>query len=118
MIGVDVAQISRIKSALQNDTFKLRVFTAREIAYCDNRPHPESSYAGIFCAKEAASKAIGTGFGKGFMPIDIEIGHDALGAPVLVPSGNARAAFEKYDASVSISHDGDYAIATVMLALK
>lgn len=118
MIGVDIAQISRIKSAINNAAFKNRVFTAKEQEYCDGRPHPENSYAGIFCAKEAASKAVGTGFGKSIMPLDIEVDHDALGAPVLAFHGNARAVFEKYDAHVSISHDGEYAISTVLLIAK
>lgn len=115
MIGVDITQISRIRSAINSDAFKNRVFTAREQEYCDGRAHSENSYAGIFSAKEAASKAVGTGFGKTIMPLDIEVDHDALGAPVLVFNGNARAVFEKYDAHVSISHDGEYAIATVLL---
>lgn len=118
MIGVDIAQISRIRSAINSDAFRNRVFTAKEQEYCDGNAHSENSYAGIFCAKEAASKAIGTGFGKGIMPTDIEVDHDALGAPVLMFYGNARAVFEKYRAHVSISHDGEYAISTVLLIAK
>ena len=115
MIGIDIAQISRVRKAVESKAFRSGVFTAAEQAYCDGKPKPFESYAGLFCAKEAAAKALKVGFGTGIMPIDIEIGHDENGAPQLIAHGKAAQAFAAYRSDVSISHDGDYAIAAVML---
>lgn len=115
MIGIDTASIARIKKAVQNSSFSERVFTQSERDYCNGKPQPQQSYAGIFCAKEAAVKAIGQGFGNGVMPQDIEVLHRADGAPYLKFHGAAIALFAGYSAHLSISHDGDYAIAAVML---
>lgn len=116
MIGVDTASISRIAKALCNPAFKANVFTPRECEYCDGRPAPTQSYAGIFCAKEAAAKALNTGFGKGVMPSDIEIDHAENGAPILVAHGGAATMLASRRACVSISHDGDFAVAVVQLS--
>ncbi len=115
MIGVDIVRIARVGKAVESKPFRDRVFTAEEQRYCDGKPNPSESYAGIFCAKEAAVKAIKCGFGKGIMPTDIEISHDGNGAPVLNAHGDAEKKFFGYCADVSISHEGEYAIAAVML---
>lgn len=115
MIGIDTVRISRIKDALNSDGFKNRVFTVREIEYCESRPNPIESFAGLFCAKEAAVKAVKTGFGRGIMPGDIEISHDGNGAPILIAHGGAVDVFAGCKANVSVSHDGDYAVAAVLL---
>lgn len=118
MIGVDVASVKRIEKAVSAQSFRNRVFTPKEQAYCDGKPRPHESYAGLFCAKEAAVKAVKSGFCKGVMPIDIEVDHDESGAPILVFHGGAVSVFDKYNAEVSISHDCDCAIAVVMLTKK
>ena len=115
MIGIDTAAVERIKKALSKPAFKDRVITVSEQKYCDGRPDPFESYAGIFCAKEAAVKAVKSGFGRGVMPKDIEIGHDEYGAPTLAATGAASVLFKNYDAEVSISHDGGNAVAVVLL---
>lgn len=115
MIGIDIASIPRIRKAIESEAFVERVFTLSERNYCDGRGDPAASYAGLFCAKEAAVKALKRGFGGGIMPTDIEIGHDDAGAPTLCPCGKAAVLLGEYDADVSISHDGDYAVATVVL---
>ncbi|MCM1367210.1 MAG: holo-ACP synthase [Roseburia sp.] len=117
-VGVDTACVARVQNAIENDAFVARVFTAKERAYCDGRPRPAESYAGIFCAKEAAAKAIKRGFGAGFMPTDIEVTHTADGAPTLRFYGRAAEMFSAYDCDVSISHDGGNAVATVVLAAR
>ncbi len=114
MIGIDTVRVSRIKSANGSDAFKNRVFTVREQVYCDGAACPEQSYAGMFCAKEAAVKALGCGFGKGVMPSDIEICHNDSGAPTLKLFGLAETLRAERAAHVSISHDGDHAIAVVL----
>lgn len=118
MIGIDTIRISRIKEAIENAAFKDRVFTATEQSYCDGKANGAQSYAGIFCAKEAAVKALSIGFGSGVMPSDIEVVHGESGAPRLNFYGGAAEKFKPYAASVSISHDGDYAIAAVELLQK
>lgn len=116
MIGVDTVSVERIEKAIKREAFKTKTFTAGEIAYCDGKPNPAQSYAGIFCAKEAAVKAAKCGFTRGVKPIDIEISHDASGAPELAFHGNAANVFARYkNADVSISHDGGFAVAAVLL---
>lgn len=115
MIGIDTVQISRMEKALENAAFKTRVFLPDEIIYCESKRNGAASFAGLFCAKEAAVKALGTGFGHGIMPTDIEISHTPLGAPTLGFRGNAVTAFYGYTAHLSISHDGDCAVAAVYL---
>lgn len=118
MIGIDTIRISRIKKAIESSAFKDRVFTATEQSYCNGKSNSAQSYAGIFCVKEAAVKALGIGFGSGVMPSDIEVMHGENGAPALNFYGGAVEKFKPYAASVSISHDGDYAVAAVELLQK
>ncbi len=115
MIGIDTVHIPRIEKAVKSTAFKERVFTETERAYCDGRAHPAASYAGIFCAKEAAVKALKRGFGGGIMPTDIEIDHDSRGTPVFKACGKAAILLSGYNVDVSISHDGEYAVAAVLL---
>lgn len=99
-IGIDIVEISRIEKSVQRDSFLKRVFTENEIAYAENA----QSLAGIFAAKEAYFKALGTGIT--FPLTDIEILHNENGKPYI----NGK---EKCD--LSISHDGGIAAATVIL---
>ncbi len=118
MIGVDTVSIARIKKAVQSDAFRNGVYTREEQEYCDAKPRPYESYAGLFCAKEAAVKAAKCAFGNGVMPKNIEVKHDEYGAPELYFHGAACNVFDKYTADVSISHDGDTAVAVVELTVK
>lgn len=99
-IGTDIVLISRIEKSLERESFKNWVFTQGEIDHCKK----SESFAGIFAAKEAYLKARGTGIDCKLNTI--EICYDENGKPSI-------AGVEKSD--VSISHDGDYAIATVIL---
>lgn len=114
MIGVDIQRIERIKKSLANSAFVERVFTEAEREYCKSRAVPEQSYAGIFCAKEAAVKAVKQGFGA-ISPRDVEVLHSDNGAPRLRFYGNAVPFFAGCDVDVSISHDGEYAVAVVQV---
>lgn len=119
MIGIDTASVARIEKALDNESFKNRVFTAGEREYCDKKANSAQSYAGIFCAKEAFVKALKRGFGQGIMPSDIEISHDGSGAPVLVAaSPDVKSLLNGRDVDVSISHDGGFAVAVVYIEDK
>ena len=113
-IGVDIVQIDRVQKASEKQRFLCRVFTERERAYAALRSIPAESYAGMFAAKEAAAKALGSGFG----PDAVEILHDASGAPSLKLHGAAKNRAETLgveNAFVSIAHDGGLAMAEVIL---
>jgi holo-[acyl-carrier protein] synthase len=83
-IGTDIVEIDRVKDAMERTpTFKTRVFTEREIAYVEKKKMAYHSYAARFAAKEAVSKAVGTGI-RGFSVLDIEILNDELGKPYVI----------------------------------
>jgi holo-[acyl-carrier protein] synthase len=105
-IGTDIIEIERVAAAVKNPRFLSKVFTPDEIAYCDNLPE---RFAGIFAAKEAIAKAMGTGFRK-LLPRDLEIRRTDLGQPIY---NNAEYCF-----SVSISHCKTYAVAFVIACAK
>lgn len=99
-IGTDIIRISRIEKSLEKESFKVSVFTDNEILYSKKA----ETFAGIFAAKEAYLKAKGTGINQRLN--SIEINRDEKGKPYISGVGHA---------DVSISHDGDYAIASVIL---
>lgn len=117
--GIDIVQISRIEDmACRHERSLSRFFTSDELQYCRQRQRQQyASMAGIFAAKEALFKALGTGFRQGKWT-DVEICHTALGAPVFLLHGyykQAVAEIGKSEPALSISHDGDYAIAQVVI---
>lgn len=98
--------------------FRERVFTEDERAYCDSRgTNAVQHYAARFAAKEAAFKALRTGWRDGLAWHHVEVTSDELGAPLLQLSGHARALFEQSGAThahLSLSHTGEHAIAQVI----
>jgi holo-[acyl-carrier-protein] synthase len=120
--GIDIVEISRIKGVLesQGERFKTRVFTQEEIKYCDSRRNNSiESYAAAFCAKEAVSKALGTGFSNGIEMKDIEVLHDEKGRPHITLYNNARRVFEEAGASeiaISLTHCREYAAANCVIS--
>jgi len=82
-IGTDIVNIKRMEKLLskQGDIFKKRVFSKKEILYCEKKVNSSSYYAKRFAAKEAFSKALGTGIRKGINLKDIEIFNDKGGKP-------------------------------------
>lgn len=106
-LGTDIVEIARVRKAMKNERFLARVFTQEECEWLRSRgEQADQSAAGLFCAKEAIAKAIGTGFGPHLSFHDIEIGHTPLGAPVVLrPQGEFL---------VSISHCREYATATAL----
>ena len=114
-IGTDIIEIDRIKDAINNvKTFKKRVFTEAEIEHVEKRKNPYPSYAGRFAAKEAVSKAIGTGF-RGFNLVDIEISNDELGKPYINFQNSLKESMKDVEFQISISHSKEYAVSTVIL---
>ena len=110
-VGVDIVHIPRIKKALENPTFLKRIYTEKEITYCQNKNNPFNSFAGIYAAKEAFFKATGRGVTLAFH--EVQVAYSESGAPVYSFNG----AMQKYNekASLSISHDGEYAVAFCIL---
>lgn len=99
-IGTDIVKIDRIERSIQSESFLNKVFTLKEREHCKNA----ESFAGIFAAKEAYFKALGTGIQ---MPMcKVEILYNEKGKPYFKGIENS---------DVSISHDGDYAVASVIL---
>ncbi len=113
MIGVDIVHIPRIEKAVRGESFKSHVYTASECAYCDGQAKPHIHYAGMFAAKEAAVKALKCGFLHGVEPKDIEIAHETDGSPKIIFHGRADVLLNNRKSDVSISHDGEYAVAVV-----
>lgn len=107
-IGVDIIEVERIKKAIEkHNGFKERVFTKKEIEYCENKKNKYESYAARFSAKEAFVKALGTGFTDEISFLNIEILNDINGKPNIVYKG------KKYE--LSMSHEKKYSIAMVVI---
>lgn len=119
-IGIDIIEVARIREVLlRTPRFALRVFTVAERAYCDSHGAVASQhYAARFAAKEAALKALQTGWRGGITWQDVEILARETGAPYLVFTGQALELLTNYGATrthLSISHTTDHAIAQVVL---
>lgn len=117
-IGVDIIEIARIGEAVEaNSNFIEKLFSKNEIEYLETRNLRPEYIAGRFAAKEAVSKALGTGF-RGFNLKDVEIDRNSLGKPVVTLRGKAKQLAEKngnYKMHISISHDRNSAIAYAVL---
>ena len=115
-IGTDIIQISRIAQALDRhgDNFKKRFLSSREIALAER----VESLAGFWAAKEAISKALGCGIGSRLGFHDIQLFKDPRGAPYFTLSTQAATLHPIQNSSLSISHDGGFAIATVIIELE
>ncbi|MBE0500172.1 MAG: holo-ACP synthase [Desulfuromonadales bacterium] len=119
-IGTDLTQISRFSRFIEQEKNALldRLFTASEQAYAMPKRNPAVHLAARFAAKEAFLKALGLGLREGISWHDMNVVHDALGKPSLQLSGRALEIFEQRSLAklhLSYSHDGDYAMATVIL---
>jgi len=118
--GVDIVEVKRIKAAAKKfgARFLDKIFTKREIAYCNQKGAPEQHLAARFAAKEAVYKAFG---GDGKNPIawtDVEIINDKHGKPLVVLKGTARKLMTRRKvkkAVVSLSHTKNYAVGNCIL---
>lgn len=114
-IGNDIVEIARIEKAIQNESFKKRVYTENEIELIEKKGAGKvASYAGRFSAKEAISKAMGTGV-RGFNLIDIEILSDELGKPIVNFKNELEKFMNNKRIELSISHSKEYATAVAIL---
>ena len=117
-IGNDIIEIERIEKAISKEGFKNKVYTQKELENIEKRGDRVETYAGIFSAKEAISKAIGTGI-REFSLTDLEILNDDLGKPYVAVSEKLDKIIkdkkEDYQIEISISHSKKYAIAMVII---
>ncbi len=117
-IGVDTASVTRIKKSIQRDSFVKKVYGDGERAFLLKLKNGAASFAANFAAKEAFSKAMGTGILTGhFNLCDVEVLRKKTGAPYIVLSGKAKQLAEEKSitAHVSLTHEGDFATAFVVL---
>ena len=119
-IGVDLCEVERIESAIARHGERLlaRLYTPAERSYCESRPNRMERFAGRFAAKEAAMKAIGTGWSRGVGWRDFEVARATGGRPVIVFHGVARRIADEMGvtrALVSITHVRSLAMAEVLL---
>ena len=124
-IGQDICDVKRIESTIIRfgDRFKNRIFTIREIKKCESRLNFVDSYARRFAAKEACSKALGTGFKKGVFYKDIEVINMKSGKPTIELKGGALDQFRlitknNKDASIEISLTDDKKLALAIVIIS
>jgi holo-[acyl-carrier protein] synthase len=118
--GIDIAEVPRIRQSSERfgDRFLQRIFTAEEIRYCDSKANRFERYAARFAAKEAAMKALGTGWNHGVRWRDCEVLRMPGGRPTIAFHGKAgefAAKLGMKNAALSITHTAEQAFAQVIL---
>jgi holo-[acyl-carrier protein] synthase len=122
-IGVDLVETARITASIERfgDRFLQRVFTEAEIRHCKAMKHSPRHFGARFAAKEAVSKAFGTGLGEILGWTEIEVIRQESGAPSIRLHGNARAHAEKLkvaDIFISLSHSENYSVANAIVTVQ
>ena len=123
-IGTDIVNIKRMQKTLKinNNSFKKRIFLKNEITYCEKKKNSASFFAKRFAAKEALSKALGTGIRKGINFKDIEVINNKIGKPTIKLRGTTanflkkKIKNKKYSIYLSLSDDEPWAQATVIIS--
>jgi len=118
--GIDIAEVPRIAASIERfgNRFLHRIFTEGEIRYCESKANRVERYAARFAAKEAAMKAIGTGWNHGVAWRDVEVCREPGGRPTLTFHRKAAEFAAKLGArrvSLSLTHTAEHAIAQVIL---
>jgi holo-[acyl-carrier protein] synthase len=119
-IGIDVVDCDRIENSIERfgDRFLQRVFTAGEIAYSKSMKFPARHFAARFAAKEALSKAFGTGIGRSMGWRDLDVQKKESGEPFVVLSGGAEKMAKDRGVGkirISLSHTDHVGMATIVL---
>jgi holo-[acyl-carrier protein] synthase len=116
-IGIDLVDVARVRTALERypERFRNRVFTPGEVRFCETLGDKYPSYAGRFAAKEAFSKALGTGLRGAIGWTDIEVRDNERTRPTIRVTGRAEKILAGRKVHVSISHLPDYATAVVVI---
>jgi holo-[acyl-carrier protein] synthase len=118
--GIDIAEVPRIAESIKRfgDRFITRIFTQGEIRYCDSKANRVERYAARFAAKEAAMKALGTGWNHGVTWKDVEVSRQPGGRPTILFHGKAAEFAQKLGAkhvALSLTHTKEFAMAQVIL---
>ena len=118
--GIDIAEVPRIAESIKRfgDRFITRIFTEGEIHYCDSKANRVERYAARFAAKEAAMKALGTGWNYGVTWRDVEVSRQPGSRPTIIFHGKAAEFAEKLGAkhvALSLTHTKEFAMAQVIL---
>ena len=122
-IGTDIANINRIKKSLKNKNFIDRLFSKNEIKKCNSQINKANCYAKRFAAKEAFSKAMGTGISKGINFNEIIVHNIKSGKPNIKLLGNTKKVVnkilnkKKFNIFLSLSDDKPFAVATVVISV-
>ena len=122
-IGTDIANIKRIEKSLIKKNFIYRIFNKVEVKKCNNQKNKANCYAKRFAAKEAFSKAIGTGISKGINFNEIIVHNIKTGKPQIKLLGTTKKNVvkilnkKKFDIFLSLSDDKPFAVATVVISL-
>jgi holo-[acyl-carrier protein] synthase len=118
--GIDITEVPRIRQSIERfgDRFLHRIFTESERRYCDSKANRVERYAARFAAKEAAMKALGTGWNNGVRWRDCEVTRLPGGRPTLAFHGTAAEVAAKLgvkNSSLSLTHTAEQAMAQVIL---
>ena len=120
-IGVDIIQNNRIKNLLKNKKFLGRIYSDRELKLSKQNKNKVAYFAKRFAAKEAFSKALGTGFRSGWEFKDIEIVNDKVGKPLYVKNKKIikivknKFKIKNFNSFLSISDEKDYSTAFTII---
>ena len=123
-IGTDIVNIKRMEKSLKlhGNKFKKDIFSKNEITYCEKKKNSGAFYAKRFAAKEALSKALGTGIRKGIKFKNIEISNDFYGKPSIKLKGSTanflknKIKSKKFFIHLSLSDDIPWAQASVIIS--
>ena len=115
-MGIDIAEVPRIQAVIeaQKERFLRRVYTPDEVAYCEQFKNKYERYAGRFAVKEAAMKALGTGWSHGVRWVDVEVVRQRGGRPTLALKGEAKKIADGLgvkNIAESIKHTAEQALA-------
>ena len=122
-IGIDIANIERIKKSITNKNFIKKIFNSDEIKKCKNHVNKANCFAKRFAAKEAFAKALGTGISNGINFNEIIIYNIKSGKPRIKLQGGTKKKVskiikkKKFNISLSLSDDKPFAIATIIISL-
>lgn len=118
-IGIDIAEVDRIaRLAEEHEQFLTRVYTEREISYCQRKRNKYQHFAARFAAKESVLKALGVGWSQEVKWTDIEVVNDPNGRPRVTTYGGVKKLMEQRGVKeilISLSHIAPYAIASAQL---
>jgi len=118
-MGIDIVEVKRIAAIIesQKERFLRRVYTLDEVAYCERFKNRYERYAGRFAVKEAAMKALGTGWSRGVRWVDLEVARQPGGRPTLIIKGEAKKIADRLGVksiAISITHTAEQALAQVI----